>query len=241
MGRWLDRYQAGDRIIVWSEIASAGSTIRDTADWEDAEAVARETMNRARSNVELLAESLPTTGFAFERPPDHVVNPPRQDDIAELDRFEREVGPVPLALRTWMEVVGQVDLNGSKPAWNVDVLDPLMVEVPMDYVWSEHSTWSADRGTEWDQGSFRIEIAPDGLHKANISGGPPYSMTVPDGGADALLLWEPHQTTFVNYLRQAFRWAGLPGWDPASGQHWSSPPKPFPSELSDIARSLMPI
>lgn len=37
MGRLLDRYQSGDRIRVWSEIASAGATIRDTADWEPSE------------------------------------------------------------------------------------------------------------------------------------------------------------------------------------------------------------
>jgi len=29
--------------------------------------------------------------------------------------------------------------------------------------------------------------------------------------ADTLVLAEPHNTTFVNYLRAAFRWGGFPG------------------------------
>ncbi len=51
------------------------------------------------------------------------------------------------------------------------------------------------------RGPFTIDLGPDWLHKANVSGGPPYGMEVPNFGVDGLLLWEPHQTIFVNYLR----------------------------------------
>jgi hypothetical protein len=54
-------------------------------------------------------------------------------------------------------------------------------------------------------------------------------------------LWEPHQTTFVNYVRTAFKWAGLPGWDPASGHGWSALPVEFPAGLKRIADALLPL
>jgi hypothetical protein len=36
---------------------------------------------------------------------------------------------------------------------------------------------------------------------------------VPEPAADALLKGERHNTTFVGYLRLAFRWGGFPGWE----------------------------
>ena len=59
-----------------------------------------------------------------------------------------------------------------------------------------------------------IDLAPDWLHKAHVSGGSPYTVEVPNRAIDGPLLDEPHSTTFVNYLRIAFRWGGFPGWDP---------------------------
>jgi hypothetical protein len=71
-------------------------------------------------------------------------------------------------------------------------------------------------------------VAPDYLHKANVTGGMPYGLAVPNPGADGLLLWEPHQTTFVNYLRIAFGIGGMPGWqhEPALFEHWALPRNP---------------
>ncbi len=44
----------------------------------------------------------------------------------------------------------------------------------------------------------------------------PYEIEVPCAGADAPLLGERHETTFVNYLRISLRWAGFPGWERVS-------------------------
>lgn len=40
-----------------------------------------------------------------------------------------------------------------------------------------------------------------------------YTIEVPCACADAPLLHERHNTTFVNYLRICLRWAGFPGWE----------------------------
>jgi len=68
---------------------------------------------------------------------------------------------------------------------------------------------------EWeireDNGAFRIDLAPDDLHKTNVSGGAPYSILVPFKGADPVFDCERHELPFLDYLRLAFKWAGFPG------------------------------
>jgi hypothetical protein len=62
---------------------------------------------------------------------------------------------------------------------------------------------------------------------------------LPDNGVDGLLLWEPHQTTFVNYLRICFRFGGLPGWDARDGA--TRPTVRRPPVLAELAAALLPI
>jgi len=54
-----------------------------------------------------------------------------------------------------------------------------------------------------------LPVAPDRLHKENVSGGGPYGFVVPDGCADALFVGETI-TPFVSYLNQVFRNGGFP-------------------------------
>jgi hypothetical protein len=223
-------------------MTSLGVDLRSDGDaLTEAIAVARETMVRARRNVERLVEALPSLGFAFESDP--LAHPP-PDAASQLDALEAEIGLLPLALRIWFEEVGQVNLNGTHPEWNFDYPDPLVVDAPVEFIRSEYEAWTADRGTEWDRGTtFEVPLAPDYLHKANVSGGAPYGLAVPNGGADGLLLWEPHQTTFVNYLRSAFRMGGMPGWqkEPALLEEWAMPTESPPTWLLEFGNELLPI
>lgn len=214
MGAWLDRYESGQRAAVWTEMIGLGDWTRNDADaWADARQVAALTMQRARHNIEVLIANLQTAGYRFTPGAElEVWEPPTSDISAELDDLEAEIGLLPLALRAWYEQVGQVNLVGRHPAWPNDDLDPLVVYAPIDFIRSEFRDWQETRGTPWSSGrQFTIDIAPDRLHKADISGGPPYGITVPDRAADSLVLFEEHQTTFSNYLRIAFHWAGMPG------------------------------
>ncbi len=237
----MSRYLSGQRTQVWTEITSLGEELRaDPSTLAEATAVVDETMMRARRNVERLIDRLPRLGYVFE-PGDGlpVFEPPPSDIGERLDEVEDSVGAIPLALRFWFVRVGRVNLTGRHPEWGYSYTDPLVVDAPPDYILSEFEAWKADRDTEWDQGSFRINFAPDVLHKAEVSGGPPYSLAVPNGGADGLVLWETHQTTFVNLMRLSFEWAGFPGWgvDQFGEQGTAEPP----GWLGDLATQLEPI
>jgi hypothetical protein len=242
MSGWVERYRAGDRVQVWIEMSSLGANVRADNLWLEAAEVTRETMRRARTNVERLLELLPANGYQFSDDANvQVFVPPPADIVGQLDRLERRIGPLPLALRCWFEEVGLVNLMGEHPAWDYDYTDPLVVEAPVDYIESEFDEWEADRNSEWNRGAFTVDLAPDYMHKANVSGGPPYSMAVPSEGVDGLLLWEPHQTTFVNYLRICFRWGGFPGWDYGDRVESAKPKSPPPALLAELAEALLPL
>ena len=81
-------------------------------------------------------------------------------------------------------------------------------------------------------------FAPDDLHKADISGGPPYAVRAPDASVDGLVVWEVHQTTFVNYLRTVMRTAGMGGMGAA--KHHAHAPLPIPDEVIELAAELEP-
>ena len=240
MARWLERYLAGDLVRVWVEITSLGADLRtDPADFEDAQAVARITMRRARRNVERLVEMLPAAGYRFAATDEFAAFEPPSTDIAiDLDVVEQGVGLLPLSLRAWYEEVGRVNLVGTHDDWKLEFTDALVVDAPISFVLSEHDQWADDQGTSWGRSQFTIDLSPDYLHKANVSGGAPYALAVPNPAGDGLLLWERHQTTFVNYLRLAFRNGGFTGWDRGATDDWAVPTTPPPAVLAEISHQL---
>jgi hypothetical protein len=124
----------------------------------------------------------------------------------------------------WDIVSGKKELL-DRSRKQTPLTDPLVVSSFAE-IWDEDP--SED---EEESGPSRLPVAPDDLHKANISGDC-YYIEVPDEGADCPFLdW--HETTFVNYLRIAFRWGGFPGWE----RYEDRPQK----ELSYLAEGLLPI
>jgi hypothetical protein len=69
--------------------------------------------------------------------------------------------------------------------------------------------WRELRAHELDD-PCNLDLAPDCLHKANISGRAPYGIELPYLGADPVFVHEEHGLAFVDYLRLAFRWGGFP-------------------------------
>lgn len=215
----LERYQAGELQAVWEEIRGLSYPHLSVEDREDIQSVCDETMRRVRLNAGRLIRALETTGYQFGFYPDGEPFPgfrgPLVSPDPELDRklteIEEVTGPLPLSLRTFWAFTDTLCLIGKHPQYPA-YADPLVVE-PVDSALVELQIWLElveDDGIELTD-PFRLPIAPDLFHKDNISGGHWYGMEPPCGTVDALLLGEPHETTFVEYLRIAFQAKGFPG------------------------------
>jgi hypothetical protein len=147
----------------------------------------------------------------------HVPPPPNTPEL--LEELDKQAGPVPLSLRAFYEIVGEVDLIGHHPHISPEA-DPLVV-FPLEAMLQEI-----------DEGDGSIAIAPDHYHKADISGGAPYEIALPDPRADAELLNEPHRLFFVDYLRLVFRHGGFPGY---AGRD-----RDVPAEIAILSQDLQP-
>ena len=227
-----DRYQTGAHRDVWRELAALGEHVREDPHAADALAVAYETMRRVDANVRMLVERLTAMRYTFVMPGTrdrHAPHTPPPPDIhKQIVRFEREYGALPLSLRTFYEVVGEVNLIGSHPtlapADGPVATDPMVV-----YALDEGAVEYDEDDDDGEGRPSAITIAPDGLHKANTSGGAPYEIAIPDVRADGELLNERHELLFVDYLRVCFRFGGFPGYDGAAN---------VPSEIGPLSAEL---
>ena len=216
-GDLLARYLRGEHGPVWKELRSHKALGGDLL--EEAQAVAKETMRRVARNTDLLCERLAALGW---RPlySDLRTNP-RAEDREVMRRIEAISGaPLPVSLRAFWETVGGINFvwdyqSGDAPGLGLslplDEMDPLCVDAP-EVVTHLFDEWEEQRsGIDPELADpFDLDLAPDYLHKANISGGGPYGIELPFFGADPIFVNEAHELPFVDYLRLCFRWAGFP-------------------------------
>lgn len=213
---YLERYRHGEHEQVWNELQALGPAIRREPHLTQAKEVAAETMRRVRRNCERIVSRLGTLGYVFGTFPDgsrrsypaQPLTPPSDELRAGCAELEGEAGPLPLTLEAFWQEVGAVDLVGMHPAWP-DGLDPLVVDPPegaLSFLFDEE---------DGEDGSGQFAgLAPDDLHKDNVSGGDPYGVRLPSPAADFTFLYERHNLPFVPYLRLAIlRWGGFPGLD----------------------------
>lgn len=238
METWLERYCAGEHAAVWAEMAAVGSAILTEPLRAEALLVAHETMRRARYNITQLHKHLIEVGYQFTYP-EQVHIPPDPQVKGQIAELEQHVGPLPLAVRAWYEIVGSVNLMGEHPSWAATAFtDPLVVD-PLELALEHYREWREDvreYGQE-EAGPYQLPIAPDSYHKALQAQEIPrtvqvYQIVLPSASADALIGEEPHHTTFVDYLRTCFRWGGLPGLERITAR---------PTELAYLTRDLLPL
>lgn len=218
--RWLARYCEGERDVVWHELRQLGAQVRESAFADEAQAVCDEMAHRARRNIEVLIERLHEQGYHFhdnddDATPVQPLTGPRPDAEQFVGWLEQTFGPIPMVLSSWVRIVGDVWMVGTHPEWETSAAaDPLVIEVaglrhPGDdvraYLLDEFEQWP-----EYREGRpFELPIAPDHLHKDNVSGGAPYGLVLPDACADALIVTET-ATSFVSYLQRVFATGGFP-------------------------------
>lgn len=216
-GDLLARYLRGEHGPVWNELRAHAALGGDLL--KEARAVAQETMRRVARNADELAERLAALGW---RPLyGELRTRPRAEDRELMRQVEEATGaPLPVSLRAFWGVVGGINFvwdyeSGDAPDLGVDLpideMDPLCVDPP-EAVPHLLEEWEEQRsGIDPELADpFNLDLAPDYLHKANISGGGPYGIELPFLGADPVFANEEHELPFVDYLRLCFRWAGFP-------------------------------
>ncbi|KAF3889286.1 MULTISPECIES: hypothetical protein [Nostocales] len=107
------RYLAGDRESVWKELQALGEIVEPSLK-ADALAVARETMRRAKLNLEIIVHRLKKLGFEFSQP-EQVIVPVQSQTLQLLDDVEQQWGTLPFSVRAWYECIHSVELFASKP------------------------------------------------------------------------------------------------------------------------------
>jgi hypothetical protein len=233
-GMLLKRYEAGAFEPVWRELRSHPRIDGDFR--EEALEVATATMRRVAHNADLLADRLRARGWrALSAEYSDLRTAPSPGDETTFARIAEISGaPLPPSLEAFWRTVGGInwvwdykvdpvapDL-GVSFALDDDIdppgiftmaeMDPLCVAPPgiTGYLIDEWTTREPEPDPDLVE-PFSIDLSPDYLHKANVSGGGPYAIRVPFLGADPLFSNERHRLPFVDYLRLAFAWAGFPG------------------------------
>ena len=214
---YLERYLNGEFERVWNDLQALGPAVRQEPHYSLARQVAAETMRRVLRNCQLLVSRLRSAGYVFGVYPDgshgyYTEGPlvaPSHSTRSDCADLLAQIGVLPLSLEAFWQEVGLVDFVGMHPSWPGG-LDPLVVYSPQGAISDLESV--EDEGE--DSEPFEASLAPDDLHKDNISGGSPYAVALPDSSADFMLLNERHSLLFVPYLRLAIlRWGGFPGLD----------------------------
>ena len=333
-GTLLRRYLAGEHEAVWAELTALGPSVRERRYFDDAWGVARETMRRARRNVELIIPRLDRLGYRFwdgmtaasrgtpamaiggksmpivdlssngiadlvmkqymEIPAhmrenidnrlrerlseglsqllpfmkeqatatatkskkkaeqarkraaitDNLKNPlvfaPATKDDAAFFREVEEKGMIlPLSVRAWFEEVGDVNLVGTHPALSPGGVDADPLTIFSDSMMNEIDTWLESYEASEDSNMHEAVLSWNARDKAQQLAHKTefydygYIIELPNAAADAVLECESHGTTFVGYLRIAFRWGGFPGWE----QEEKRPEE----ELKFLTEGLQPI
>ncbi len=240
---YLQRYLAGDHQAVWRDLAGLDHATCAPDIVADAEAVAVATMERVAIDIDRLVDRLTNRGYAFGLYPDGETVPgfraprvkPHAGLMPDALALHEAVGPLPLSLRIFWEVVGEVSLVGLAPDGGMpDYADPLWVEGPAIGLAD-----LADAEFSDDEGFF-CPIAPDLLHKDNVSGGSSYAVSLPDGGFDALVRDEWHGIDFIPYLRTAILdWGGFPGLSEENPQHGWRRNQVAAPWVKDLTRDLL--
>lgn len=202
---------------------------------------------RARHNIEVLVERLSEADHHFHS---------NDDDQQTVGAFvgatasaaaqalwlEATFGPVPLTVLSWVRLVGDVWLVGTHPrAADSAAYDPLVIEIEgsrhdgmsmRDFLADERDAWREQHPDDEGMGMFTLPVAPDRLHKNNVSGGHPYGIVVPDACADALFVGET-TTSFVSYLNRVFAHGGFP-YTAGTSRQWSR-------IREELAKGLLPL
>ena len=226
---YLKMYLAGNEQKVWEEIEALKVADLSPEQLADVIAVCQETMRRVKINAERIIATLKATGYDFTKFPDgdeHFFDSTLEEADPEVEEkikhLESITGPLPLTIKEFWRAIGSISLVGCKEDWP-EFSDQLIVASVADNIesieeWQEFK----EECDEHAEDPYILFISPDDYQKDNCEGGQYYNIELPCLTIDGIVKDAPSETTFIDYLREAFEAKGFPGLEE------------IPEELQDL-------
>ena len=215
----IERYKKGETIEVYQDIYNLGENAFEKAFFQDVEQVLIETFQRVRYNLEVIYEALIEHKYQFKTDlvctSDYPIAKPLQNCGKLLKKLDKEVKPfgyVPLTFKMFFKIVGSCNFGWDYET-NPDLLwayaDPIQIDALDDIIEiMEDEDWKDIMQEEIDEDKDclpNISFSADYYHKDNVSGGQAYAIEITKRqSVDSRVLFEEHETTFINYLRLHF-------------------------------------
>ncbi|MCI0742628.1 MAG: hypothetical protein L0Y72_26645 [Gemmataceae bacterium] len=205
----------------WANQLTFGPELLDNNKRQETLQFARKVMAFARGNVERLIERLERSGYRFANPKGPR-QAPEEDIDATVEGLSSRGVHVPVALQAWLMEAGSVDFSGTHPEWPRTAYAGLCDDGSHREVWyTDPLVISFDARSFLERLKTRnrptkireFSIAPDPVHKANVSGGAPVCINCDAPAFDTFLIGQQGSFTLLSYLRWAFEWSGFPGFD----------------------------
>jgi len=241
MASFHSRYQQGEREQVWTELRNLQTAVREEPYFDDALAVAIETMQRVRRNIETLINRLKEIGYEFDERVKSPLSPPEKHP-GLLSHTEDVIWTLGLSARAWIEVVGEVNLSGWPSNWVADdnatghVTGPVYGNV-LVVEFERREEFNENNVDRFCSDGHRIHVGDDfwfqfpGEEKLIVHR---HEILVPDKTADATIDLQVKQMFFVDYLRDMFKWGGFPNFERFGYQ-------PHDEPVLSLAKDLLPI
>ncbi len=228
---FYDRYISGETKTVYDDIYKLGQDAFLAENFTDIEKVMAETFHRVAYNLDIIYKELKAINYFFktefkynfERP---LIKPlPNTGHLLKtLDETVSEFGFIPLSLKMFYEIVGACNFawdyeKNEELMWNY--ADPIQICSIDDLVSTIDEDWLEETREMFNNSEYindpeaqeeypHLEISADFYHKDNVSGGMPYCIKITKTPSiDSRFLFEPHNTTFINYLRICFENCGF--------------------------------
>lgn len=209
----------------WANLVGRDALSQDAYFAKSTTEFAKKIMDRVKHSIDLIIQHLTKIGYRFSFPnevwiaPDHNVN-------QWLIELQNNGIYIPVSLQAFLMEIGTVNLMGSDTAWikpayifdempqtnDVWYTDPLVVYASYQSIEMMFQDWKY-RQDDSTEKRFLVEFSPDYIHKANLSGGVPYSIQADVPAVDSIVLFERKCVSFMEYVRNAVRWCGFPGFE----------------------------
>lgn len=264
MRNYMQDYMDGNHTEVWSELRALGTKIHAHDYREVVAPIMQELMRRITLNLITIIKRLQEIGYNFQFK-DRIWNLPDDRISSKLDRFEQVYGLLPLSIRYWYTLIGEVNLTGNHPRLSyyapsisekIDGIHALQMSIHSEpfvisFDDSPQKSKPADimhgrkiRSQQFNEDQAilycKFQFSPDMYHKSGESGGEGLIVIIPDNTIDGTIYdkndeWDGFY--FIDFVRANFKYACFPGF------RFYDPHDPlFPGEeIAFLTKDLLPI